>query len=245
MTFPVLVYKLVSSVIVPAVLLSILSSISILILHNDIDINEIKKYFGISFLIGVILSTGSYTIILPLLSVITIVQLRNTENEGNIKILINIYSVYFANMIYTFIYTFLGVNLDNIPIKHMLIQFIIMLFIIVPMCYIIKNALSKKKYNKIVSSTQIIYRMILIINILLTIIIASIYIFTCTSLIDDKKNLFIMGNVVPEILPLISIIITSIIVYLYDKSVEFKVNLQREIEEKNKIEEYSHIIEDM
>lgn len=43
-----------------------------------------------------------------------------------------------------------------------------------------------------------------------------------------------MGNFVPEALPLISIIFTSIIVYYYDKSVEYRVKLRREIEEKMK-----------
>ncbi len=43
-----------------------------------------------------------------------------------------------------------------------------------------------------------------------------------------------MGNFVPEALPLISIIFTSIIVYYYDKNVEYRVKLRREIEEKMK-----------
>ncbi len=192
-----------------------------------------------------VLTTGSYTLILPILSVITIVQLKNNENEDKIKILVTIYGVYFANTIYIFIYTFSGARLYNIPLKYTLIQFIIMLFIIVILCLIIKRIGSKKKRNRELSSDEIRFRMILIINTLLTVMIASIYIFTCTSIINNEKIGFIMGNFVPEALPLISIILTSIIVYYYDKSVEYRVKLRREIEEKNEIEEYSHIIEEM
>ncbi len=75
--------------------MSILCLISIYILYKDIiSISDIKKYFIISFVAGMVLSTGSYTLILPILSVITIVQLKNNENEDKIKILITIYSVY-------------------------------------------------------------------------------------------------------------------------------------------------------
>nr|WP_236887549.1 GHKL domain-containing protein [Clostridium botulinum] len=232
--------------IIPSILMSILCFISIYILYkNIISISDIKKYFIISFVAGMVLSTGSYTLILPILSVITIVQLKNNENEDKIKILITIYSVYFANTIYIFIYTFSGARLYNIPLKYTLVQFIIMLFIIVTLCLIIKRIGSKKKKNEELSSAEIRFRMILIISTLLTVMIASIYIFTCTSIVNNQKIDFIMGNFVPEALPLISIIFTSIIVYYYDKSVEYRVKLRREIEEKNEIEEYSHIIEDM
>ncbi|MGO5073606.1 sensor histidine kinase [Clostridium sporogenes] len=192
-----------------------------------------------------VLTTGSYTLILPILSIITIVQLRNNENESKIKTLITIYSVYLANTIYAFIYAFWGARLDNVSLNYILIQLIIMLPIIVFVSLIIKRTGSKKRRNKEISSSQIRFRMILMISTLLTVMIASIYIFTCTSIINNEKIDFIMGNFVPEALPLISIILTSIIVYYYDKSVEYRVELRREIEEKNEIEEYAHIIEEM
>ncbi|MBY6996255.1 GHKL domain-containing protein [Clostridium botulinum] len=246
MTFTNFINMFLHYTIIPSILMSILCFISIYILYkNIISISDIKKYFIISFVAGMVLSTGSYTLILPILSVITIVQLKNNENEDKIKILITIYSVYFANTIYIFIYTFSGARLYNIPLKYTLVQFIIMLFIIVTLCLIIKRIGSKKKKNEELSSAEIRFRMILIISTLLTVMIASIYIFTCTSIVNNQKIDFIMGNFVPEALPLISIIFTSIIVYYYDKSVEYRVKLRREIEEKNEIEEYSHIIEDM
>ncbi|APH19086.1 sensor histidine kinase [Clostridium botulinum] len=246
MTFTNFINMFLHYTIIPSILMSILCFISIYILYkNIISISDIKKYFIISFVAGMVLSTGSYTLILPILSVITIVQLKNNENEDKIKILITIYSVYFANTIYIFIYTFSGARLYNIPLKYTLVQFIIMLFIIVALCLIIKRIGLKKKKNEELSSAEIRFRMILIISTLLTVMIASIYIFTCTSIVNNQKIDFIMGNFVPEALPLISIIFTSIIVYYYDKSVEYRVKLRREIEEKNEIEEYSHIIEDM
>ncbi|NFR22648.1 GHKL domain-containing protein [Clostridium botulinum] len=246
MTFTNFINMFLHYTIIPSILMSILCLISIYILYKDIiSISDIKKYFIISFVAGMVLSTGSYTLILPILSVITIVQLKNNENEDKIKILITIYSVYFANTIYIFIYAFSGARLHNIPLKYTLVQFIIMLFIIVTLCLIIKRIGSKKKKNEELSSAEIRFRMILIISTLLTVMIASIYIFTCTSIVNNQKIDFIMGNFVPEALPLISIIFTSIIVYYYDKNVEYRVKLRREIEEKNEIEEYSHIIEDM
>ncbi|WP_434293298.1 sensor histidine kinase [Clostridium botulinum] len=246
MTFTNFINMFLHYTIIPSILMSILCFMSIYILYkNIISISDIKKYFIISLVAGMVLSTGSYTLILPILSVITIVQLKNNENEDKIKILITIYSVYFANTIYIFIYTFSGARLYNIPLKYTLVQFIIMLFIIVTLCLIIKRIGSKKKKNEELSSAEIRFRMILIISTLLTVMIASIYIFTCTSIVNNQKIDFIMGNFVPEALPLISIIFTSIIVYYYDKSVEYRVKLRREIEEKNEIEEYSHIIEDM
>ena len=232
--------------IIPSVLMSILCSISIYILYkNTINISNIKKKFIISFVTGMVISTGSYTLILPILSIITIVQLKNNENESNIKILITIYSVYLANAIYAFIYTFCVSRLNNVSLNYILIQFIIMLPIIILASLIIKRTGSKKKRSKEILSSQIRFRMILMISTVLTVMIASIYIFTCTSIINNEKIDFIMGNFVPQALPLISIILTSIIVYYYDKSVEYRVELRREIEEKNEIQEYSHIIEEM
>ncbi|NFM94094.1 GHKL domain-containing protein [Clostridium botulinum] len=246
MTFTSFMNMFLHYMVIPSILISILCCISIYTLYkNIISISDIKKYFIISFVAGMVLSTGSYTLILPILSIITIIQLRNNENESKIKILIIIYSVCFANTIYNFIYTFSGARLNNISLKYILIQFIIMLPIIVSVSLIIKRIGLKKKRSKEILSSEIRFRMILIISILLTVMIASIYIFTCTSIINNEKIDFIMGNFVPQALPLISIILTSIIVYYYDKSVEYRVELRREIEEKNHIEEYSHIIEEM
>jgi two-component system sensor histidine kinase AgrC len=192
-----------------------------------------------------VLATGSYAIILPILSVVTIVQLRNNENRIRTKILTTIYIIYFVNTVYIFIYTFSGAKLYNIPFKYTLIQFIIMIFIIIPACLIINIITSRRKVHKELLPSQVRFRMILIISIPLTIIIEVIYIFTFPYSIDKEKIDFILGNFVPEVLPLIAIILTSIIVYNYDKSVEYRVKLKREIEEKHEIEQYSHIIEDM
>ncbi|NFI99383.1 histidine kinase, partial [Clostridium botulinum] len=92
MTFTNFINMFLHYTIIPSILMSILCFISIYILYkNIISISDIKKYFIISFVAGMVLSTGSYTLILPILSVITIVQLKNNENEDKIKILITIY----------------------------------------------------------------------------------------------------------------------------------------------------------
>ncbi|MTK12507.1 MAG: sensor histidine kinase, partial [Clostridiaceae bacterium] len=153
--------------------------------------------------------------------------------------------IYFANTIYTFIYTFYGEKLHDIPLKSILIQFIIMSCIIVMVCLIINQVGSRRKVQRKFSSSQMRLRMILIISIPLTVIIYGIFLLTYPSSIGKEKMDFIMGNFIPEALPLISIILTSIIVYNYDKSVEYRVRLKREIEEKHEIEEYSRIVENM
>ncbi|MBI6874475.1 GHKL domain-containing protein [Clostridium aciditolerans] len=224
--------------------MSILCCSSIYILYkNIVKIGDMRKYFFISFLTGIVLSTGSYLIILPLLSIITIVQLNADENK--IKILITIYVIYFANTIYTFIYTFYGEKLQNIPFRAILIQFMIMSCVIIMVSLIINKISSMKRVQRESSSSQIRLKMILIISIPLTVIIYGIFLLTYPSPIGKEKMDFIMGNFIPEALPLISIILTSIIVYNYDKSVEYRVRLKREIEEKHEIEEYSRIVENM
>lgn len=246
MTFLTVINKFLFYLIIPSILMSSLCCISIYTLYKKIvSIKDMKKYFLISFVIGMVLATGSYFIILPILSVVTIVQLRNNENRIRIKILTTIYIIYFVNTVYIFIYTFSGAKLYNIPLKYTFIQFIIMMFIIVPTCLMINGITSRRKVHKELSPSQIRFRMILIISIPLTIIIEVIYIFTFPYSIDKEKIDFILGNFVPEVLPLIAIILTSIIVYNYDKSVEYRVKLKREIEEKHEIEQYSNIIEEM
>ncbi|WP_010234544.1 sensor histidine kinase [Clostridium arbusti] len=246
MTFLTFINKFLFYLIIPSMLMSSLCCIAIYTLYKNIaSIKDMKKYFLISFVIGMVLATGSYAIILPILSVVTIVQLRNNENRIRIKILTTIYIIYFVNTVYIFIYTFSGAKLYNIPFKYTLIQFIIMMFIIIPACLIINRITSRIKVHKELLPSQIRFRMILIISIPLTIIIEGIYIFTFPYLVDREKIDFILGNFVPEVLPLIAIILTSIIVYNYDKSVEYRVKLKREIEEKHEIEQYSNIIEDM
>lgn len=233
---------IINDEIVPAILSSILCCISIYILYkNTINIDKIKKYFLISFLVGIIIYIGSYILALPILSIITIIQLRN--NKIKIPILVTIYLVYLANTIYVYIYGLLDSRLYNIPLKYILIQFIIMLFIIVAACLIINSINLRKKVYRQISSSQIRLRVILIITVPLCILISQIYMFTHVT--DKEKIDFVMGNFVPQALPLIAIILEIVIIYYYDMAIKYEVKLKREIDEKREIEEYSHIIEDM
>lgn len=226
--------------IVPSALTSALCCIAIYILYGT---SNMKKWSLISLFIGLVLSTGSYTIILPILTVITIVELIHSNNEGIIKTLITICMVYLSNAAYTFIYAFSGAKLVNIPIKNMVIQFGIMLFITVITCLSINIFHSKRKAGyKEIPPSIIRLRMILTASIPLSLLISAIYTFMY---IDRGKIDFIMGNFVPQILPLISMLLIVMTVYYYDKNVRHEVELKRQIEEKNEIEEYSHIIEDM
>lgn len=225
--------------IIPSVLTSIMCCIALYILYKT---GNIKRCFLISFAAGVVISTGSYTIVLPILSIITIVQLLLNDNENSIKMLITIYAVYLSNTMYTFVYTFSGSVLNNIPIKNVLVQFLIMLPIIVIACLLINIAASRKRTYRKIFSLNIRLKMILVTSIPLSLLISWIYTYMY---IDKNKINFLMGNFVPQALPLISILLILMIVYYYDKNVKYEVKLKREIEEKSEIEEYSHIIEDM
>jgi two-component system sensor histidine kinase AgrC len=201
-----------------------------------------KKWFLTSFLTGLVLSTGSYAIILPILSVITIAQLLHNDDENTIKSLIIIYIVYLSNAVYTFIYTFSGATLNNISLKSTLIQFSIMLSITIIVCLIIILINSKQRVHKEISPSGIRLRMILIISIPLSLLISAI--FKLMNINRDKID-FILVNFVPQALPLICILLIVMIVYYYDKNVNYEIKFKREAEEKKEIEEYSHIIEDM
>jgi two-component system, LytTR family, sensor histidine kinase AgrC len=239
MTLTYFVSSLLSYSIIPAILTSILCCISLYILHKTIDM---KKWFLTSFLTGLVLSTGSYAIILPILSVITIAQLLHNDDENTIKSLIIIYIVYLSNTVYTFIYTFSGATLNNIPLKNTLIQFSIMLSITIIVCLIIILINSKQRVHKEISPSSIRLRMILIISIPLSLLISAI--FKLMNINRDKID-FILVNFVPQALPLICILLIVMIVYYYDKNVNYEIKFKREAEEKKEIEEYSHIIEDM
>ncbi|WP_373899436.1 sensor histidine kinase [Haloimpatiens sp. FM7315] len=245
MMFQNLTFKLLEFMIVPSILMSILCCISIFILYNEqLKSRDIRRYFLISLAVGMVLYTGSYMIILPILTIITVIQLKEI-NKDRIKILITIYGVYFLNQIYTFTYVFLEDGLKSMNYKYTIVQFVLMGSILIILCFIMKKILNNKKYNKESSPSKVRYRLILLINIVLTLFIVFIYEFTVEFIINKQKMDFIMGNVTPSILPLISIILSSSIVYYYDKSVEYRVKLKRETEEKNEIEEYAHIIENM
>lgn len=239
--------KFLLNMVMPSIPMSILCCISIYILHRGkISLSHIKKYLLLSFVTGMVLTTGSYMIILPILSVITIAELNSSKNKNIIKILITIYCIYFLNAVYVFFYAFSGSELNGnvtISLKYMLTEFVVLLIIVIPGCMIINAAASRKATHKELSPSMIRFRMILIICIPMALFIYLIY--PLIFFINKQKVDFILSNFFPQILPLIAIILTCIIVYNYDKSVEYRVKLKREIDEKREIEEYSHVIEDM
>lgn len=246
MTIKYFINNLLIYEIVPSILISVICYMSIYILYkNKITIKEMRKYFLISFMVGIVIFIGSYSIILPILSIITIIQLKNNEDKIRIKILIMIYSIYFINTIYGIVYTFLGQKIFKMSFKYFLIEFVILFIIIVFICLIINNRSLKRKAHIKISQSQIRLRMILAASIPVTFIMLIIYLTIDIKRISRDKIDFLLGNFVPAALPLISIILVSIIIYYYDRSVEYRVKLKREAEEKCEIEEYTHIIENM
>ncbi|MGH4124650.1 MAG: sensor histidine kinase [Clostridium sp.] len=244
MSFETFIREIFSYMLIPALLMSILCCISIYILNKEvIGKEEIRKNFCISIIIGILISTGSYLIILPVFCIITIFHLRN--NESNIKALLIIYVNYLLHTLYIFAYTFSGKNLQRIPLKYSFLEFVILLPVVILSCLIIKSLVKRKKGYKERASDQLRFRMILIISVPLTLMICGILPFLTASAIDSDKIHFITGNFIPAVLPLIAIILITIIVYNYDKSLEYRVKLKREAEEKKEIIEYSNMIEEM
>ncbi|MBZ9606661.1 GHKL domain-containing protein [Clostridium estertheticum] len=244
MSFETFIMVFFTYMIIPALLMSILCCISIYILNNEfIGKEEIRKYFFISIIIGIVISTGSYLIILPVFCIITIFQLRN--NKSNIKALITIYVVYLLHTLYIFAYTFSGKNSQNIPLKYSFLEFLILLPVVILSFFIIRSIVKRKKGYKELTADQLRFRMILITSIPLTLMICGILPLLTANAIDNDKIHFITGNFIPAVLPLIAIILITLIVYNYDKSLEYRVKLKRETKEKQGIAEYSNMIEEM
>ncbi|MBX4270429.1 sensor histidine kinase [Clostridium estertheticum] len=245
MSFESSIIVILNSLIIPSILMSILCCISIYILNKElIRKEEIRKCFFISFIIGIFISTGSYSIILPAFCIITTFQLKN--NRSNIKALLIIYVVYLFHTLYIFVYTFSGKSLYNIPTtRYSFLEFIILLPVIILSCLIIKSIVKRKKGYKKHTADKLRFRIILIISLPLTLMIFGIFPLIRANAIDNDKIHFITGNFIPAVLPLIAIILITIIVYNYDKSLEYSVKLKREIDEKKEIMEYSNMIEEM
>lgn len=244
MTFETFIREILSCLIIPSLFMSILCCLSIYILNKEfIGKEEIRKNFFISIIIGMLIGTGSYMIILPVLCIITIFQLRNTKS--NIKVLLTIYVVYLLHTLYIFAYTFSGKSLYNIPIRYSFLEFLILLPMVILSCFIIRSVVKRKKSYKELTSDQIKFRIILITSVPLTLMIFGLWYLLSYHIIDKDKIEFIIGNFIPAVLPLIAIILITIIVYNYDKSLEYKVKLKRETKEKNEIMEYSNMIEEM
>lgn len=244
MTFDGFIILLLSNMIIPAILISILCCFSIYILcGNRLNISEMKKYFCVSIIVGCAFYTGSFAITLPILSILTIIWLRN-DNKQKTIILIIIYGVYLLNGIYIFVYSLCGGTLNYSSIKYALIEFLIML-IIIPISFITKIIFLRSKVRRDISAAQLRFRIILATTVPLTICISAILMMAFWNSFNKEKIEFVIGNVMPQIVPLTSIIFACIVVYNYDKSYEYRVKLSREAEEKHEIEEYSHVIEDM
>lgn len=235
--------KLFTDVIFPSLQISLLCCISIYILFKDkVTLNVMKKYFVISFIIGMVLQTGSYTIILPIFTILIIFLLKNSKDiKSTIEILITIFTIYFINIMYNGI-----LKLDvykTISFKNCIVELIIILFFTLLIYIIKKHIPCKLRKSRKTSLQQIRYRMILTISIPIALSIFFIY-----PLVDSVNYFgiyFITECYLPLGIPLISIILILIIIYNYDKSLKIEIDLKREIEEKYRIEEYAHVVEEM
>lgn len=235
--------KLFTDLIFPSLQISLLCCISIYILLKDkINLNMMKKYFVISFVVGAVLQTGSYTIILPILTVLIIFLLKKSKDmTTTIEILITIFVIYFIDIMYKGI-----LKLDVykiISFKNYIVELIIISSTAL-LIYIIKKHIPHKFCSsKKVSLQQIRYRMILSISIPIALSVFMIY--HMTDFTNYTGMLFIIECYLPLGIPLISIILILIIIYNYDRSLKIEMDLKRETEEKTSIEKYAHVVEEM
>lgn len=237
--------KLFTDLLFPSLQISLLCCIPIYILFKDkVNLNIIKKYFIISFVIGAVLQTGSYTLILPIFTIIIILLLKNSKDmKTTIEMLITIFAVYFIDIMYKGILKLDVYSNPVISSKNYIIEFLIILSFAL-LIYAIKKHIPHKFWNfKKASPKQIRYRMILSISI--PIALSIFFIYPLADLTNYSGIYFIIQCYLPLGIPLISIILILIIIYSYDKNLKIEVDLKREIEEKYRIEEYAHMVEEM
>ncbi|MGH4124047.1 MAG: sensor histidine kinase [Clostridium sp.] len=231
------IYGLIYQLVILPLILSMVPSIIIYeLFKNSINKKLMFHYFIIGLITAIVLHTGSYLIVLPVL-VLTVI--KHNDNPDTIKILLTIYITYFI-LSFKDLYIHINYN-DNIIFN---VPAMIVNAVLIPTAFIvsklIKVLLSKKQNLKKTTPNQIRLRMILVISIPLTLLIFSIFPF----IIRSKTSFSIMG-IIPSILPLISVILILVIVYYFDKSVEFQVALNSERTELNQLREYTDLVENM
>ncbi|MDD3224566.1 MAG: GHKL domain-containing protein [Clostridium sp.] len=245
MTAETFLIKFIIYLIVPSFAMSMLCCFGIYILYKDkLKAAEIRKFFLISFCVGAVLYTGSFVLVIPLLSLITILQLKNNTKKFETIILIYIYVIYLLDFTLDFIYIFLGNSYLSPSLKAVGLKSIIVLLSVTFLSFVLSTILKNtptKKASKSVMRLKTIILVTVPLCVILTIILETIF----YTLLNKKMIYFVIGFIVPDLIPLIFIIFVCVLIYNYDLDFELRDKLIREINEKNEIQEYSHIIEDM
>jgi len=237
--------KVFTDLILPPLPTSILCCISIYILFRDkIDLNKMREYFFVSFIIGMVLQTGSYIIVFPIFIFVVLVELKNNKNTGNvIEILVTIFTIYFTSIM---VKAFIGADFygsNSFILKNYLIEYgvvLISVFVIVKgrEVYFHKRG-SEKKSLFAKNRGKIIW--VMSIPIILSIWLAYHYVES----MDYRTFSFIVDWYIPIVVPIFSIVFILVIIYNYEKSLKAQVDLKREIEERHEIEEYAYMVEEM
>ncbi|MHC6179711.1 sensor histidine kinase [Clostridium sp. JNZ X4-2] len=225
--------RLFTDLILPPLPTSILCCISIYILFKDkVDIKDITKYFFISFIIGVVLQTGSYSIVLPIFIIIVIVELKNSKNTNcTIEALIVIFTIYFISVM---VKGFTGAK-DNLLLKDYIIAYALVLV----MSFFISKLKLKLKFSSLKTSGKII----LIMSTPIALSILLIYPYVNSA--DYRIFPFVIDWYIPSVIPLFSTVFILVVIYNYEKSLKVQIGLKREIQEKYEIEEYASMVEEM
>jgi two-component system sensor histidine kinase AgrC len=240
MNIKIFIYSFITQLIIIPLISSMVPSIVVYELFKEkINKRVMLRYFIIGFITAIVLKTGSYLIVLPVLILTVIKQLKFNDSPSNVKILLILYISYFA-LSFKDLYIHMKYYNNTSFNDYAMLASVSMIPIAFILSKLIKGLLLRRQNSKTLTSEQLRLRMILAISIPLTLLIFSIFPF-----MTNLKTSSSLQEVIPVNLPLISVILILLIVYNFDKSVEFQVALKSERTEINQLKEYTDLVENM
>ncbi|HBC97751.1 MAG TPA: histidine kinase, partial [Clostridium sp.] len=237
--------KLFTELVLPPIPVSILCCISIWILSGyKTDFHKAEKYFLTSYLIGMVLQTGSYVIVFPLLIAVTIAELKNSKDMmDTLKVLMAIFSIYFVEVMLKALNGAYFYWKDSSRIKNYA-----MVYAVVPagvfLISILKNTVFKGR-NRYAKDSLWRARLRLMFALSIPIMVSIRLIYPYVNSRSYGSFSFVIDWYIPIAIPLFSIVLILFIIYNYEKSIGIQVELKREVEERHRLEEYASVVEEM
>ncbi len=237
--------KLFTELVLPPIPVSILCCISIWILSGyKTDFHKAEKYFLTSYLIGMVLQTGSYVIVFPLLIAVTIAELKNSKDMmDTLKVLMAIFSIYFVEVMLKALNGAYFYWKDSSRIKNYAMVYAVVLagvFLI----SILKNTVFKGR-NRYAKDSLWRARLRLMFALSIPIMVSIRLIYPYVNSRSYGSFSFVIDWYIPIAIPLFSIVLILFIIYNYEKSIGIQVELKREVEERHRLEEYASVVEEM
>lgn len=202
---------------------------------------NVKRYFFIAFFSNVVLSTGSYLIVLPTIMFLVIKQLKFNDEMETIKCL---FIIYISCLIFSIADIYMSFKYEQSLIaylKAMSVIYLLAILLTTTITKFIKHFTVKGYSHRTCTPEQTRFRMIIGVSIPLTLFIFSI--FPLDFFLSNSKMFF--SDFAPRILPIIFVILILLIVYNYDKAVKSEVAFKSKAVELEQIKEYTNIVEDM